>query len=323
MIIVHLISITFALCIDRVIGDPPSWPHPVRWIGRLITRLEKQLNRGKRKRENGIILLVITTLLPFTIAFTLVWGAYQIHIFLAIAVESIIIATTIAQNELASAATQVYQPLTNGKEQKAREQLTMIVGRDTDQLDEKEMTRATVETVAENVSDGITVPLFWAVIGGAPLAILYRAVNTCDSMVGYKNERYLKFGWASARFDDVLNWIPARITGYCMLLGNNAFKQTKLQAFQQLPKEAYKHPSPNSGWGEAAAAILLGVQLGGINYYQGMVSERAKMGQALQPLESKHILDVINIMKRTVWTFLILLWIGGGLIAITSTWLQR
>src|SRR5690625_305564 len=322
MIIYHLIGITLALCIDRVIGDPPSWPHPVRWIGSLITRLERQLNKGSGRKSNGIILVIIIASLSFLITFLLVWGALQFHVIAGILLEAVIIATTIAQHGLAHAANQVYQPLVTGDEHRAREELTMIVGRDTDQLDEKELTRATVETVAENVSEGITVPLFLVFLGGSPLAIVYRAINTCDSMIGYKNERYRDFGWASAKFDDVLNWIPARITGYCMMLGNHAYQQRKTHAIQQLCCEARKHPSPNSGWGEAATAILLGVQLGGINYYHGVISDRTKMGQALQPLRSKHIPAVIKIMKRTVWVFLILLWIGGGIIAITSTWLQ-
>lgn len=197
----------------------------------------------------------------------------------------------------------------------------MIVGRDTDQLDESELTRATVETVAENISDGVTAPLFWALIGGAPLAMVYRAVNTCDSMIGYKNERYYKFGWASARFDDVVNWLPSRMTGFCIIFSSPSSFITKKQALHDVKHEASKHPSPNSGWGEGAVALLLGVQLGGTNYYQGIKSERSLMGQALGPLQKQHILDSISMMKCSVWLFFIILWIGGGSYAVTSTWL--
>ena len=148
-------------------------------------------------------------------------------------------------------------------------------------LDEGEISRGAIETVAENTSDGVTAPLFWALLGGAPLAMVYRATNTCDSMVGYKNERYKEFGWASAKWDDVMNWIPSRLTGMIMLLGNRPEKISYRKAWTILFRDAKKHPSPNSGWGEAAVASILGIQLGGINYYKGIISNRAKMGDPL------------------------------------------
>lgn len=319
--IYHLFSITIALIIDRIIGDPHTWPHPVRWIGSIIAWQDRRLNKASHIKAKGVQLLVVTGGVALVVTFLLVWGAYQLHHVAGIAIEAIVIATTISQKNLTSAALQVYRPLKSGNEAEARQALAMIVGRDTDHLQEGEITRATVETVAENITDGITAPLFWALVGGAPLGMLYRAVNTCDSMVGYKNDRYLHFGWASARFDDVLNWLPARITGYCMLIGNRTYApRTEKQTFSGLRKEARKHPSPNSGWGEAAAAIILGVQLGGVNHYQGVPSKRATMGQALQPLNRQHILQSIQIMKHTVFLFGLLLWIGGGCFAITSTW---
>lgn len=321
MVIHHLLSITLALVIDRLIGDPPSWPHPVRWIGSLITWLDRRLNKGGGRITKGIILLVVIGIIVFSITVVLVYSAYQFHIFAGIAVESAIIATTIAQKDLKKAAHHVYQPLKKGDIIKARQQVSMIVGRDTGGLNEGEITRATVETVAENISDGITAPLFWALIGGAPLAMVYRAVNTCDSMVGYKNDRYGQFGWASARFDDLLNWMPSRITGFCMILVSSSTLVTKKQTVSDLKHEARKHPSPNSGWGEAAIALVLGVQLGGVNYYQGIKSERAVMGGAYKDLQKDHILDAISIMNRSVVLFLILLWIGGGCYAAAFTWL--
>ena len=145
------------------------------------------------------------------------WLAYQIHPFVGIIVESILISTTIAHKSLKDAALEVYDPLQKEDYTEARLKLSYIVGRDTEQLDESEIVRGTVETVAENTSDGVTAPMFWAWIGGAPFALLYRAINTCDSMVGYKNEKYSDFGWASASMDDVVNWIPSRLTGFIML----------------------------------------------------------------------------------------------------------
>ncbi|MBD1221963.1 adenosylcobinamide-phosphate synthase CbiB [Virgibacillus halodenitrificans] len=320
MILHNLLSITFALIIDRLIGDPPTWPHPVKMIGSLILRLERFLNKGNHRKAKGIVLLVLILVIVFLVTWGIVLAAYQIHSILGIAVEAMLIATTIAQKGLKEAALGVYQPLKDGDMEKAKQRVSMIVGRDTANLDESEITRATVETVAENCSDGITAPLFWACIGGAPLAMVYRAVNTCDSMVGYKNDQYLYFGWASARFDDVVNWIPSRLTGFCMMMANHSNILSKRQALSQLRQEAKKHPSPNSGWGEAAVAILLGVQLGGVNYYKGIKSERERMGQAIHQLQKEHIIQTNRIMTHTVWLFFILLWIGGGCIALTSTW---
>ncbi|WP_010530003.1 adenosylcobinamide-phosphate synthase CbiB [Lentibacillus jeotgali] len=321
MLLYHLISITLALIIDRMIGDPPSWPHPVRWIGSFIAWLEYRLNIGGQRKAKGGMLLIAVMLTVFSVTSLLVWAAYHIHSIAGVAVESAIIATTIAQHDLKKAAMNVYHPLKDGDITAARLQVSMIVGRDTHKLKESGVTRATVETVAENISDGITAPLFWALFGGTPLAMVYRAVNTCDSMVGYNNERYHDFGWASARFDDMVNWLPSRITGVCMIAVCSSSFLTKRQALHMLKTEAAKHPSPNSGWGEAAVALLLGVQLGGTNYYQGIKSERAVMGLPQKDLQKGHIQGAITIMERSVGLFLILLWIGGGCYAIASTWL--
>lgn len=321
MVIPHLISITIAWIIDWFVGDPPNWPHPVRWMGNLIKRLNLRLNRGKHKKFTGILFLFIVIIIAFGLSFLLVWGAYQIHLIFGILIESIIIATTIAQKDLGTAALRVYNPLSEGELQRSRFEVSMIVGRDTDNLDEEGITRATVETVAESIGDGITAPLFWALIGGAPLAIVYRAVNTCDSMVGYKNARYRDFGWASARFDDVLNWIPSRITGFLMMVTKRTPHMKRQEAMKHWHQDAKKHASPNSGYLEAAVALFLGVQLGGINYYKGIESKRALLGMKHRELEKNDILHAIRIMRRAVAVFMIFLWIGGAIFVVTSTWI--
>ncbi|QCJ42336.1 cobalamin biosynthesis protein [Bacillus sp. S3] len=314
MIVYHLVAITIAYFIDLVVGDPPDWPHPVRWIGMMISSLEKRWNHGKSKRWKGVLMLLFVLLFVFSIVTIVVLIGYKIHPLVGVGVESIVIATTIAQKSLKEAALEVYQPLKSGDIVEARTKLSYIVGRDTDQLDESEIARGTIETVAENTSDGVTAPLFWALIGGAPLAIVYRATNTCDSMVGHMNERYQAFGWASAKWDDVMNWIPSRLTGIIMLLGKRPERTDHKQAWTILFRDAKKHPSPNSGWGEAAVAALLGIQLGGRNYYKGMVSNRGKMGDPLGPIQSDHILKTNAILARTVFLFLLLLWLGGMLV---------
>ncbi|MDR7001826.1 adenosylcobinamide-phosphate synthase CbiB [Neobacillus niacini] len=321
MILHHLISITIAFIIDLLVGDPPNWPHPVRWIGGLISSIEKRWNHGESKKTKGVLMLICVLLLVFVPVFMIVFIGYQIHPIVGIILEAILISTTIAQRSLREAALEVYQPLKAGTLGEARRKLSYIVGRDTDSLEEGEIARGAIETVAENTSDGVTAPLFWALIGGAPLAMVYRAANTCDSMVGHLNERYKEFGWASAKWDDVMNWIPSRLTGFMMLLGNRPEKIGYRHAWSILFRDAKKHPSPNSGWGEAAVAAILGIQLGGINYYKGIVSNRAKMGDSLSPIKAEHIPKANSILGKTVFLFLLLLWTGGIIIELAGTWI--
>nr|WP_295972857.1 adenosylcobinamide-phosphate synthase CbiB [uncultured Bacillus sp.] len=321
MILQHLLAITFAFMIDFFIGDPPAWPHPVKWMGTMIARLEKRLNTGtgQQRKWKGILMLLIVLSIVLSISWLIVFCAYRIHPIAGLALESILIAASIARKSLKDAAMEVYKPLKREDVNEARRKLSYIVGRDTEHLDEGEIVRGTVETVAENTSDGVTAPMFWALIGGAPLALLYRAINTCDSMVGYKNERFEHFGWASARMDDAVNWIPSRLTGIVMLLVNQPRRIKIKDAFRILFRDARRHPSPNSGWCEAAAAAILGVQLGGRNTYKGMISDRALMGEPLFPLKRHHILKMNSILLSTVVWFLALLWLGGILLEMAIT----
>ncbi|WP_071396458.1 adenosylcobinamide-phosphate synthase CbiB [Bacillus tuaregi] len=320
MLIEHSLAITLAVIIDRIVGDPPSWPHPVKWFGQFISVLDKQLNQGTRKKWKGLGMLLIVMLTVLLASLMLCMIAYSLHSLVGIVVEGVLISTTIAQKSLKTAALEVYHPLKKGDVDEARLKLSYIVGRDTYYLEEPEIVRGTVETVAENTSDGVTAPMFWALVGGAPLALVYRAINTCDSMVGYKNDTYLWFGWASARMDDLANWIPSRLTGFAMLLANRPYKTDRRKTWSILFRDAKKHPSPNSGWCEAAAAGLLGVQLGGVNTYKGIISNRAKMGDPLFPLESNDIIRMNTILTRTTLLFLIILWLGGVFIDMAVTW---
>ncbi|MCQ6279208.1 adenosylcobinamide-phosphate synthase CbiB [Bacillus sp. EB600] len=322
MMIHHLLSLTIAYFLDLLIGDPSNWPHPVKWIGRLISFFEIRWNKGKSKKQKGVVMLLLVLFTCFSIVWILVLIGYKISPVVGVLLESIIIASTIAQKSLKEASVEVYQPLKRGDLVDARKKVSYIVGRDTQALDEAEISRAAVETVAENTSDGVTAPLFWAFVGGAPLAMMYRATNTCDSMVGYINDRYKQFGWASAKWDDVMNWIPSRLTGVIMLLGKKPEKTSYRKAWKILFRDAKKHPSPNSGWGEAAVSAILGIQLGGINYYKGLVSNRAKMGEPLQTINKEHILKSNLILGRTAFLFLLFLWIGGTVFDLAFTWFQ-
>lgn len=316
----HLIAISLAFVIDKIIGDPSHWPHPVRWIGKVISFLEKRWNKGRNRKWKGSMMLFFVLFTSVSFTFMIIYLFYHIHFVAGVIVEAVIISTTIAQKSLKIAALDVYIPLVSHDFGKARNQLSYIVGRDTEGLGEAEITRGAVETVAENTCDGVTAPLFWAFFGGAPLAIAYRAINTCDSMVGYKNERFFHFGWASAKLDDLMNWIPSRLTGLLMLIVMHPQQTKRRTAMKILLRDAKRHPSPNSGWGEAATAAMLGVQLGGENVYEGVVSYREKMGNALVPLAAKHIKQAITIMERTSLLFLGSLWIGGIVIEMAYTW---
>ncbi|WP_066253573.1 adenosylcobinamide-phosphate synthase CbiB [Neobacillus drentensis] len=322
MIVNHLIAISVAYILDMIIGDPPNWSHPVRWIGTMITFFEKRWNKGKFKRWKGLGMLLFILLSVYIIVLVLLVTGYGIHPIVGVLVESIIISTTIAQKSLKGASLEVYRPLLAGDLTDARLKLSYIVGRDTENLAEGEIARGTIETVAENTSDGVTAPMFWALIGGAPLAMVYRAANTCDSMVGHMNNRYIEFGWASAKWDDVMNWLPSRLTGMIMLLGQRPDCITYKKAWTILFRDAKKHLSPNSGWGEAAVAAILGIQLGGINYYQGIVSNRAKMGDPIRSIKAEHIIQANYILCKTVFLFLLLLWTGGILLDLAVTWFE-
>lgn len=304
---IHAIYIFIAYLVDLVVGDPRFLPHPVIIIGKYISRLEKIIRKIFPKEEQlkkvGILLPLVIVGGTYLVVALLIYGAGLIHDWLAIALEIWLISTTIAVKGLGKAGMEVYQHLKNNNLTEARKSLGMIVGRDTEQLDESEISRGTVETVAENIVDAIISPLFFAVIGGAPLAMAYRAVNTLDSMVGYKNEKYQNLGWASARLDDVANFIPARLTVVALLLVVWIKAFNVRNALKTILRDARKHPSPNSGFTEAGVAGALGIQLGGLNYYGGIASNRAKMGDPYRKIIADDIINTVRIMMLTAFVF--------------------
>ncbi|WP_339146137.1 adenosylcobinamide-phosphate synthase CbiB [Sutcliffiella sp. BMC8] len=285
-----LFILVVAIGLDMLLGDPRRLPHPVVQMGKLISFLEKALNRGRSRKGKGVLLALVVVLFVYGIVFLLVAISYKIHFYAGVMLEVYFIWTTIAIKGLSDAGKSVLIPLLVGKLDDARKALSMIVGRDTENLSESEVVRGTVETIAENTVDGITAPLFWAMLGGAPLAMAYRAINTLDSMVGYKNERFLDFGWASARLDDVANFIPARLTALSIWFSSILIKGSNRKAGWIITmRDAKKHPSPNSGWPEAMTAGLMGIQLGGVNYYKGIKSNRKTMGDFHRKLVAEDI----------------------------------
>lgn len=312
--LIKSLAIMIAYYLDLLIGDPPKLPHPVRLFGWYLKQTDKFLNKGPLKKFLGSLSILSLVLIVFISTFYLLLTLYRMNFYLGLVIEALLISTTIANKGLTDAANAVLQPLQSGDLKQARFYLSHIVGRDTRDLTEEEITRATIETVAENTTDGVTAPIFWAFIGGAPLALVYRAVNTADSMHGYKTEVYERFGWAAARLDDCLNFIPARLTGLIMPLTVRS-SIPLMSRYKVLFRDAKKHASPNSGWNEAAVAASLGIQLGGKNSYQGKVTYSSKLGDPLVKLKADQISQTIQVMKRTV----LILIIGGVLLVLSFT----
>jgi adenosylcobinamide-phosphate synthase len=305
---IHILLVLLGYFLDRIIGDPRSFPHPVVMIGKGIARMEqffRQFIRNERKlKPAGLLFPLVFVGGTYFVVIFLLSGLRWVHPWLAYGMEVWLISTTMATKGLADAGMEIYGFLRQGNLVGARKALAMVVGRDTEQLDEREITRGAVETVAENIVDAILSPLFYAAIGGAPLAMAYRAANTLDSMVGYKNERYRNLGWASARFDDLANYIPARLGAGVLVLVCWVMKLDSRGAWRMIRRDARLHPSPNSGFMEAGAAGALGVQLGGTNYYQGIASHRAKLGDSLRPLQPEDIAITVRLMKMISVVFL-------------------
>lgn len=316
----HAIAIIAALILDRLIGDPKSALHPVKWFGHFIAMLDIKWNKGTYRFEKGVALLVAILAVTAAASIVILSIASQIHPSIQIVIEAIMIWASIAPRSLKEAGMDVYQPLIDGNVNEARRKLSWIVGRDTDTLNEGEITRGAVETIAENTSDGVIAPLFWAMIGGGPAALLYRAVNTCDSMVGYRNNTYEQFGKASARFDDIINYVPARITAFLLVAAANKKAAIRRQAWRIVIRDAKKHPSPNSGWCEAAVAGLLQIELGGLNTYKGIISNRPCIGDPIKERRAEHILEAAILMKRATYLFVVMFLAGVCVYEIAITW---
>ena len=286
-----------AVVLDLILGDPRALPHPVVAIGRMISFLEPILRRAFRnERTAGCALLVTTVGVSYGVAALLLRLAFALAPDAGIAVAVYLSWVSLAARSLHAESGKVAQALERDDLPGARIALSYIVGRETGQLDETELIRGAVETVAENTGDGVIAPLFYLMLGGPALAIAYKAVNTLDSMVGYKNERYLHFGWASARFDDLANFLPARLTGLLMVIAAPICALSGGNAWRILRRDCRNHSSPNSGFPEAAAAGALRVRLGGINRYFGRSVVKPTIGDAALPLSLAAYGGVVRLM---------------------------
>lgn len=285
------------LLLDLCLGDPRGWPHPIVWIGRLISRLETWL-RGELKnlRAAGVVLVLLVLAISGFSALAVLQISGILSGWLAGLVSLWIGWNCLALRSLHRESVLVIEALERGDLNEARQSLSMIVGRETAQLDEEGVLKACLETVAENASDGVVAPLFYLVLGGPILGLLYKAVNTLDSMVGYKNERYREFGWAAARLDDLLNYLPARLTGLLLMVVSFPLGLNGRSAWRTMLRDAEKHASPNAGWPEAAVAGALGIQLGGPADYFGKRIDKATIGDADQKLSVDHYHQLIRLL---------------------------
>lgn len=299
-------QIVAAVLLDVLFGDPRWFPHPVKYIGKTARYLEQPMRRiFPTPRAAGIATVVCVVGGTGGIVAALLYCAGLVHPYLKDGLGILIMYTALAPRDLAVHGMRVYRALRAGDIDKARSAVGMIVGRDTENLDEQEIVRATVETVAENLVDGVTAPLLFAALGGPVGAMMYKAVNTLDSTFGYRNEQYSLFGWASARLDDVVNWIPARLTGPCVIIAAFLTGRSVTSAVGILRRDRKNHDSPNAGIPEAAFAGTLQVQLGGVNSYFGVPHAKPTIGDRIDDLRADHIPASNRLMYVSTMVFLI------------------
>ncbi|GAA0122470.1 MAG: cobalamin biosynthesis protein [Clostridium argentinense] len=295
----NIIYVLIAMIIDFLLGDPSWLPHPIIYIGKLISKLESYFRKGEKSDEGlricgGLIVLIVcfvTYIIPYILLKLSLINIYLFH-----GLNIFIIWTTLAANSLHKAAIEVYKSLERKDIEDARVKLSYIVGRDTKNLEEDEIIRADIETVAENSSDGIIAPIFYAILGGAPLAMMYKGVNTMDSMLGYLNKKYKFIGFFPAKVDDLFNLIPARLTGILMCLTSFVVGGTIEDSFRIMIRDRKNHKSPNCAYPEAAAAGAMKIQLGGTNTYFGELVYKPTLGDRIKSLEASDIKQSIKLM---------------------------
>lgn len=308
------ITVVSAYMLDLIFGDPQRAPHPVKIIGWFIKKSEPLLRRLiNNEQVSGFIFAIAIIGAVWGISLIATRLAYSLNHYFGMFLSALLIYTSIAVKDLRVESMRVYDALNGEDIYQARKNLSLIVGRDTENLNDKDIIRATVETIAENIVDGIISPIFYAILGGAPLALSYKAANTLDSMVGYKNERYKNFGRASAKIDDLLNFIPARISCLILPLASLLAGKDALNSFKIALQDGRKNPSPNSGIPEAAMAGALGIQLGGLNFYNAVPLYKPVIGDNKYPLELIHIKAGIKIAYIASGLFIVagaaLLWL--------------
>ncbi|MCD4669954.1 MAG: adenosylcobinamide-phosphate synthase CbiB [Actinomycetia bacterium] len=285
--------LSIALILDFILGDPQIGFHPIIAVGKLIKYLERRLLRDNytevRKKISGLILVLIISILTLTLSYLAIFYSFKINMFFGNAISAIILYFMFCNGSMISHARKIMTAINNKDLEKSRIEVGKIVGRDTGSLSFIGLIRATLESLAENTSDGLIGPLFFYLLGGVPAAFLYKAVNTLDSTVGYRNQKYKDFGFFSAKFDDILNYLPARITalisGFLSFLAGGRIADT----FRTIKKYSSRHASPNSGFPESAFAGALGLRFGGINHYFGHSKKTLYIGEKKKDFDAGDI----------------------------------
>ncbi|MBQ1850077.1 MAG: cobalamin biosynthesis protein CobD [Lachnospiraceae bacterium] len=291
----HVIAFLAGFILDCIFGDPYFMPHPVKAMGKLIGALEKhylaQPADGKKRREQGRETVLIVLLCTVAVTDLLFMGSYAIHPIAGCVVEAILTYYALAARCLCKESMKVYKALKNGPIEEARKAVSMIVGRDTENLDEEGVTKAAVETVAENASDGVIAPMLYLAIGGPVLGMLYKAINTMDSMIGYKNEKYIDYGRAAAKLDDVVNFLPSRISAWLMIFASNFLGVHFIasEAKRIYLRDRRNHASPNSAQTESVCAGALGIQLAGDASYFGQIVHKPTIGDGRRRVNPEDI----------------------------------
>ena len=311
----HLCALCIGFAIDLIVGDPHSIPHPVIFIGKLITVIENLVRKMFPKTvrgENfaGFILWLLVVAVSTAVPALLLWMCYGISVWLGLVIESIMCAQILATKSLKDESMKVYDALQTRDIERSRYAVSMIVGRDTENLDDKAVARAAVETVAENTSDGIVAPMLFLAIGGAPLGFFYKAVNTMDSMLGYVEMPYKNIGLVPAKMDDIVNYIPARLSAFVMLAAGWLMTLDVKNGWRIFKRDRYNHASPNSAQTESVCAGLLGLRLAGDAWYHGELHKKKFIGDALREIEYEDIKRACRLLYVTAVLSLILF---GGL----------
>ena len=309
----HILAFGAGFLLDQLFGDPYFLPHPIRGIGWLIAKTEKMLRDGNpqenspereaAERRQGKLLVAVVLLLTGIVVALILFGAYAVHPKLGTVIEAVMTYQILAARCLQVESSKVWKQLNAGNLESARKAVSMIVGRDTEHLTEEGVTKAAIETVAENTSDGVIAPMLYTALGGPVLGFLYKAVNTMDSMVGYKNEKYFHFGRAAAKLDDVVNYLPARISallmiGAALVSGEN---YSGKQAWRIWRRDNRQHASPNSAQTESVCAGALGIRLAGAASYFGKIVKKPYIGDPTRPVEPEDIRRTNRLMNRTAW----------------------
>jgi adenosylcobinamide-phosphate synthase len=309
-----VIAIALGFGLDLLLGDPPTWPHLVRWYGKVITCAEKWFYPIKNKHFGGFLLVIATLLLGVGAPLAILYAAWRLHPWCYTAIGVLLCWQCLAAKSLCAESGKVYNALQTGTLADAQKAVAMIVGRDTDVLDEAGVTRAAVETVAENTSDGEVAPLFFMLLLGPAGGCLYKAVNTMDSMVGYRNNRYARFGTCAARLDDAANYLPARLAALLMIVAAHLAGMDGKNAFRIWRRDRRNHASPNSAQTEAVMAGALNVRLAGDAQYFGVIHHKPYIGDDIRPIEAEDILRSHRLLRITAWLMLLITLAGRCLL---------